>query len=84
MYYIHLSFQVVLVVQVRQNIVYNSFVKNGGWNECVPDNYEWIRKEREEIYNTTMPEPHPRIDDWQDMPNKWIEQYKIWDNKWKV
>jgi len=65
-------------------IVYNSFVKNGGWNECVPDNYEWIRKEREEIYNTTMPEPHPRIDDWQDMPNKWIEQYKIWDNKWKV
>ena len=65
-------------------IVYNSFVKNGGWNECVPDNYEWIRKEREEIYNTTMPEPHPRIDDWQDMPNKWIEQYKIWYNKWKV
>jgi multimeric flavodoxin WrbA len=64
-------------------IVYNSFVKHSGWKECVPGNYEWVRKEHEEILNTKMPEPHPRYDDWKDKPNTWIEQYKIWEEQWK-
>ena len=64
-------------------IVYNSFVKNDGWNQCIPDNTEWLQKEREEIFNTVMPKPVKTDDGWKDMPKKWIESYKIWDEKWK-
>lgn len=62
--------------------VYNSFVKNNGWKECVPSNYEWIRKEREEILNTKMPKPINRKKDMLDRPNVWIEQYNEWDKLW--
>ena len=44
-------------------IVYNSFVKNSGWHECIPNNTKWVQTEREEIYNTIMPEPSHRYDD---------------------
>ena len=65
-------------------IVYNSFVKHNGWNECVPGNYEWIRKECEEILNTKMPETIERKIDMLDKPNVWIEQYNKWNNKWRI
>ena len=65
-------------------IVYNSFVKHNGWNECVPGNYEWIRKECEEILNTKMPETIERKIDMLDRPNVWIEQYNKWNNKWRI
>jgi hypothetical protein len=64
-------------------IVYNSFVKHNGWRECVPGNYEWIRKEREEILDTKMPEVIERKEDMLDRPNIWIEQYIKWNNKWR-
>lgn len=65
-------------------IVYNSFVKNSGWRECVPGNEQWVKQERDEIYETKMPAPHPRFDDWQDRPATWIKDYESWDQHWKL
>ena len=70
------------LIEKMGGIVYNSFVKHNGWNECVPGNYKWIRKEREEILNTKMPEVIERKIDMLDRPNVWIEQYNKWNNKW--
>ena len=71
------------LIEKMGGIVYNSFVKHNGWKECVPGNYEWIRKEREEILNTEMPEVIERKIDMLDRPNIWIEQYNKWNNKWR-
>ena len=71
------------LIEKMGGIVYNSFVKHNGWKECVPGNYEWIRKEREEILNTKMPEVIERKIDMLDRPNVWIEQYNKWNNKWR-
>ena len=72
------------LIEKMGGIVYNSFVKHNGWKECVPGNYEWIRKEREEILNTKMPEVIERKIDMLDRPNVWIEQYNKWNNKWRI
>jgi len=64
-------------------VVYNSFVKHSGWEECVPGNYKWLDKERIEILNTTMPEVIERKTDMLDQPNVWIDQYNIWNNQWR-
>ena len=50
---------------------------------CIPGNTQWVQKEREEIFNTIMPEPVVSEKDWKDMPKKWVEQYNIWDKKWE-
>ena len=62
--------------------VYNSFVKNNGWKECIPNNYEWVKEECIEILNTKMPKPINRKKDMLDRPNVWIEQYNEWDKLW--
>ena len=71
------------LIEKMGGIVYNSFVKNNGWEECVPGNYEWIHKEREEILNTEMPGVIERKEDMLDRPNIWITQYNKWNNKWR-
>ena len=63
--------------------VYDCFVKNYGWRECIPHNTDWVAKEVEVIRNTEMPEPHPRFDDWKDEPGRWKEQYKNWNKQWR-
>ena len=50
----------------------------------MPGNEQWVKQERDEIYETKMPAPHPRFDDWQDRPATWIKDYESWDQHWKL
>ena len=58
------------------------FVKNNGWKECVPSNYEWVKEECIEIFDTELLDKPERKPDMSDRPKKWVEQYKEWDAKW--
>jgi hypothetical protein len=58
------------------------FLKNNGWKECVPGNYEWVKEECIEIFDTELFDKPERKPDMSDRPRKWVEQYKEWDAKW--
>ena len=70
------------LVEKMGGVVNNMFVKNNGWKECVPGNYEWVKEECIEIFDTELLDKPERKPDMSDRPKKWVEQYKEWDAKW--
>ena len=70
------------LVEKMGGVVHNSFVKNNGWKECIPGNYDWVKKECIEIFNTEVLDHVERKPAMDDRPSRWVEQYKEWDDKW--
>ena len=49
------------------------YVKNDCWDNLVPNNYDFVKKECKEILRKDM----------EDEVNGWQLKYEEWDNKWK-
>ena len=69
-------------------VIYNShIVFNRGWEKCIPDNYEWVKKGAE-IINNELSKPYEKknkITESTDVRTicKWIHLYNDWDKKWQ-
>ena len=70
------------LIEKMGGVVFNSFCKNDGWKECVPGNYNWVKDECIEIFNTEVLDKVERKPAMDDRPSRWVEQYKDWDAKW--
>jgi len=59
------------------------FVKNRGWENIVPENYEFVYDECVQILNTKIePTPESKTDMTAEVPI-WNQQYNEWNLKWK-
>ena len=70
-----------------QVIYHSHIVFNRGWEKCIPDNYEWVKKGAE-IINNELSKPYEKknkITESTDVRTicKWIHLYNDWDKKWQ-
>ena len=61
----------------------NMFVKNNGWENILPGNYEFVQKECDIILNTETPKAKNRKLDMVSSVPVWVNQYNKWNNKWR-
>jgi len=59
------------------------FVKNGGWENVIPGNYEFVYSDCMTILNTQLPPPPEYKGDMADEVPVWNERYNEWNLKWK-
>ena len=62
-------------------------VFNRGWENCVPNNYQWVEEEAKKMYKVlnTPYEKKNKITEHTDVRTicKWLHLYKEWDKKWQ-
>ena len=75
------------LLKMFQVIYHSHIVFNRGWEKCIPDNYEWVKKGAE-IINNELSKPYEKknkITESTDVRTicKWIHLYNDWDKKWQ-
>jgi len=75
------------LLKMFQVIYHSHIVFNRGWEKCIPDNYEWVKKGAE-IINKELSKPYEKknkITESTDVRTicKWIHLYNDWDKKWQ-
>ena len=58
------------------------FVKQDGWTDCIPGNYEWVKEECDIITLPWECEKAPPSYTMKDRPMTWLKQYEKWDKAW--
>lgn len=65
--------------------VRDCFVKNDGWDNVIPGNYNFVQKECEKILKDTETESNTKTSAANNMSNEvsdWIDKYNQWNMKW--
>ena len=69
-----------------QVINHGHVVFNRGWENCVPNNFEWVQQQAEKMYEV-LNAPYEKKNDITEHTDvrticKWLHLYEEWDNQW--
>lgn len=69
-----------------QVINHGHMVFNRGWENCVPNNFEWVQEQAEKMYQV-LNAPYEKKNDITEHTDvrticKWLHLYEEWDNQW--
>lgn len=62
--------------------VKSMYVKNNCWEELLPNNYDFVRRECNDILSCKNFKSTEKRNDMSEHINDWTERYKQWDKKW--